>query len=160
MRFFKFFVMGMVALALIGSVTAGDKEVQYAKSTQIILNTTETGANVAENMTNLPVYIKLDKDNFDFGKLTEGIAGDITIAAGEGNFLPYKVVSFNKSAKEATLLVIVGKVDGDNSTQALTLSYGKNIDAVSDADAKAEIEEKKTKEIEDQGKTPFLFGAA
>ena len=136
---------------------AGDKEMKYSKSTQIILNTGPNGANIEAELNNLPVLIKLEKSNFDFSVLKDELAGDITFSTNDGSFLPYKIKEFDKSNKIAEIWIIVPTVLAANSTQFLTLSYGKDIEAIADEKVKEEVEGKKSHEISGQSKSSTLF---
>ncbi len=124
---------------------AGD--LTYTKSTQITLNTSSTGANVNENYNNLPVLIKLDISNFDFTALNDSLPGDIRFEISEGTYIPYKIKLYNKSGNTAELWIILPKVYGNNNTQSITLSWGKNSESLDQATIQ-KIESKKAHIIE------------
>lgn len=149
MRSFKLITIGILFLSLCTSFTFGkDKEIKYSKTTQIVLNTSATGANTSKDLNNFPVLIKLDNTNFDFDVIKNDLAGDIAFSTLDGSFLSYKIQKWNKANKSAELLVIIPKLLGNNSTQYITISWGASADHISDQKIKTRIEEKKAHEAD------------
>ena len=139
---------------------ADDNEIKYSKSMQIVLNTSSTGANVKKDFENLAVLIRLDKSNFDFDVIKEDLAGNISFSTSDGSFLPYQIKNWDTSNKIAEIWIVVPIVYGNNNSQFITLSCGKNKKSISDEKIKKKIESKEAHEISNattQNKESFAF---
>ena len=121
------------------AVTAGDTAVVgnpgWNYSREITLNTTATGANVAGNVTNFPVLIRLTVDNFDFTQARNN-GEDIRFTKQDNAFLPYEIERWDAIGKKAEIWVKVDTVYGNDSARAMSMYWG-NIDASAQSDPAA-----------------------
>ena len=140
------FLICIISFLLL-NLYADDNEIKYSKSMQLVLNTSSTGANVKKDYKDLAVLIRLDKSNFDFDVIKEDLAGNISFSASDGSFLPYQIKNWDTSNKIVEIWIIIPTVYGDNNSQFITLSCGKNKEAISDEKIKEKIKSKEDHEI-------------
>jgi len=106
---------------------------KYAK--KIILNTSATGANVATNIVDFPVLVRLNSGNFDFSQ-AQLTGADIRFAKSNDVFLPYEIERWDPVNKLAEIWVKTDTVYGNDSTQSLTLYWGNDSAAAASNSAK------------------------
>jgi hypothetical protein len=94
---------------------------KYARA--FILNTSETGANVAGTVSDFPVIIRLNADNFDFSQAQSGGA-DIRFTKNDNTPLPYEIERWDEAAKLAEVWVRVDTVHGNDSMQSVIMYWG------------------------------------
>ncbi len=94
-------------------------------SKRLYLNTTASGAEVADTVVNFPVLVRLNSGNFDFaGAKPDG--SDIRFAKANGTPLPYEIEQFDASAGLAAIWVEVDTVYGNDSAQFMTMFWGNS----------------------------------
>gem|GEM_PF-2090209 len=104
-------------------VTAGFRSVDYSKSLLLNFNTTASGANVANNVTNIPLLVRLTSANFDFSAARSD-GGDMLFIDKDGSRLYHQVMDFDPKNQTASVWVKVPQVDGNSKTDFMTLYYG------------------------------------
>lgn len=108
------------------AVVALNSRWHYAK--RLYLNTTATGANVAQNVMNFPLLVRLDSTNFDFGLVADS-GRDLRFAKSDGTLLAHEIEEFSMPGKSAVVWVAIDTVFGNSSDQSITILYG-NTDAL------------------------------
>jgi hypothetical protein len=106
-------------------VSAADNYTNWTGSKTITLNTTSSGANVAANVYNFPVLIRLTPLNFtDFANV-HGAGLDIRFAKNDGTHIPYQIERYKDSGANDTaeIWVKLDTVYGNNSTQSFKMLY-------------------------------------
>ncbi len=91
-------------------------------SRKIFLNTTSTGADVAGNVTDFPVLVRLHSGNFDFSQ-AKADGGDLLFTKENGQTIPHEIERWNSSRHEAEIWVKVDTVYGNDSTQFISLHW-------------------------------------
>ena len=102
--------------------------VQYAGwkfSKKFHLNTTVTGANVAGNVTNFPVLIRLNSSNFNFSQARPDGA-DIRFTTSDNTPAPCEIERWDASLGAAEIWVKVDTVFGNDSSHFITMSWGNS----------------------------------
>jgi hypothetical protein len=99
------------------------------------LNTTASGADVAGNVTNFPVLVRLTAGNFDFSQARNDGA-DIRFTKSDNSFLPCESERWDPVTGLAEVWVKADTVYGNDSTQYLTMYWG-NVGAVLPTNSKA-----------------------
>jgi len=94
---------------------------RYARS--IFLNTTSSGAGVADSVTGFPVLVRLTHGNFDFTQAQTG-GGDIRFTKSDNSPLPYEIERFDPASQMAEIWVKVDTVKGNDSTQFIIIYWG------------------------------------
>jgi hypothetical protein len=94
---------------------------RYARS--IDLNTTSSGADVANAVTGFPALIRLTRNNFDFSQAQAG-GGDIRFTKSDNSLLPYEIEFWDGPAGLAEVWVKVDTVFGNDSTQSIVMYWG------------------------------------
>ncbi len=92
----------------------------------IALNTTSGGANVANNVYNFPVLVRLTSSNFSgFGSVQAGGA-DIRFSksADYTKPLPFQIQRWDATRDLAEIWVLLDTVLGNSSAQTITMHYG------------------------------------
>jgi hypothetical protein len=98
---------------------------RYAR--RLCLNTTASGADVAGNVTDVPVLVRLITGNFDFGQAkTDG--ADLRFAKSDGSRVACEIERWDPVAQIASVWVKADTVYGNDSVQSLTMYWG-NADA-------------------------------
>jgi hypothetical protein len=108
-------------------VTSNDTAVVYNPLwkyvRQLTLNTTPTGANVAGDVMDFPVLIRLTSSNFNFSQ-AQSNGADIRFTKSGNTFLPYEIERWDAANQQAEIWVKVDTVYGSDSTQFITLFWG------------------------------------
>ena len=105
------------------SIAAG-----WRYSRMLRLNTTASGADVAGDVIDFPVLIRLTENNFDFSR-ANGDGSDVRFTKADTTFLPCEIERWDGANRRAELWVMVDTVHGDDSAQSLMMHWG-NPDAV------------------------------
>jgi hypothetical protein len=96
-------------------------------SMNIFLNTRASGANVAGDVTNFPVLVRLTNSNFVFSQ-AKGGGEDIRFTKSDGSPLPYEIESWDSSqgsaGARAEIWVKVDTVYGNDSTHYIVMNWG------------------------------------
>lgn len=92
-------------------------------SKQIILNTSVTGANIAQNIYKFPVLIRLTKDNFDFKK-AEINGKDIRFIKKDNTPLAFEIERWDHEKERADIWVKVDTILGHNDSQHIFMLWG------------------------------------
>ena len=101
----------------------------WSRSARIVLNTTESGADVKSDVYDFPVLLRLTDANFDFEEaLSDG--GDIRFKKNDDTPLAYEIERWDRGAELAEVWVRIDTVYGNDSTHYFTMYWG-NPDATS-----------------------------
>ncbi len=95
----------------------------WSYSSKIQINTTSSGANVANNVYNFPLLVSLDQSNFSFNQAMEN-GEDIRFQLADGTHLNYEIERWDNSANEAVIWVLIPIIYG-NSFMEFTMFWGK-----------------------------------
>ncbi len=123
-------VSALVGIALLlGAVgAAGEDLSQWRYSQRVALNTTASGADVATDVSNFPLLIRLDHTNFVFANAAEN-GRDLRFLDSDGTFLAYEVEVWEPDQGVAAVWVLIPQVEGSSTQDHITMYWGKN-DAV------------------------------
>jgi hypothetical protein len=100
----------------------------------IVLNTSATGANVAQDVVNFPVLIRLGANESAILGAANGGASIRFSKADNTTPLPYQIETWTSAS--AAIWVLVDTVRGNNSTQTIRMHWG-NAAAVSESNSTA-----------------------
>jgi hypothetical protein len=121
---------GSLALRYDIPVASGDTTVVLNPSwkycRRIVLNTTATGANIAGNVAEFPVLVRLDGGKFDFSQARPDGA-DIRFTKGEGAPLPYEIEQWDPVTGFAEVWVKTDTVFGNDSNQRIMMYWGASV---------------------------------
>jgi hypothetical protein len=113
-------------------VTSGDTVTivltAWSRALRVFLNTSASGAGVAENVYDFPVLVRLTRDNFDFSQAKPD-GGDIRFAKSDSILLPYDIERWDAQNGNAEVWVKADTVLGNNSSQYILMYWG-NPDAI------------------------------
>jgi len=107
----------------------------WQHSRRIRLDTSSSGAAIADDVEAYPLAILLDADHFDFAQAGDD-GRDIRFFNGDGAPLPHSIERWDAAARKAAVWVKVDRVRGNDSTQAITMAWG-NPDAADASDSHA-----------------------
>ena len=107
----------------------------WSKSTDVLLNTSATGANVAGDVANFPVLIRLTSINFPFSQ-AGGKGKDIRFSKADGTRLDYEIERWDSTRSLADVWVRMDLVKGNAAGQILRMHWG-NPAAADSSDAAA-----------------------
>lgn len=93
----------------------------YSKA--LFINTSSTGIEISGNVSDYPLLVRLNSSNFDFSQANSD-GSDIRFTQGE-NQLNYEIERWDASSQKAEIWVKVNVVYADNSTQFITMYWGK-----------------------------------
>ena len=119
--------VGLWMVILFGSIFSQGSYTAWSDSQRIYINTTSSGANVANAVANFPVLIRLNPSNFTRFSRTKALGADIRFATSTGVPLNYQIerwVDGANNADTAEIWVKVPSVTGNNSTQFIRMYYG------------------------------------
>lgn len=87
------------------------------------LNTTPAGADVAGNVYNFPVLVRLNSGNFNFSQ-ARGDGGDLLFTGNSNVVLPFEIERWDAGAMHAEMWVKVDTIRGNDSVQSITMYWG------------------------------------
>jgi hypothetical protein len=90
-------------------------------SRRLYLNTSAAGANVAGNVDDFPVLVRLDKSDFDF---SQAHGDDIRFSDMQGKRLRYEIERWDSAGAKAEIWVRVDRVLGNSASQFITMHWG------------------------------------
>ena len=98
----------------------------WSKYKDIAVNTKASGANVAEDVAEFPLLVRLNADNAAdvFAQATAGGA-DIRFSNLAGDARPFQIEHWDAEAEEAAIWVLAENVEGNDSVAALRMYWGK-----------------------------------
>ncbi len=109
------------------TLAAGDTAIidqpLWKYSLHLALNTTPDGADVAGDIYNFPVLIRLDAGNFDFTQARPD-GGDLIFTGNGNTSLPHEIERWDAAARRAEIWVKVDTVFGNDSGQSMTMYWG------------------------------------
>jgi hypothetical protein len=92
----------------------------------IVINTSSTGYGISQTLTGFPYIVKLDDTDSAFTlSLSASDGGDIRFARGAAH-LSYQVEKWDAVNKIAAIWVKVDTIRSNDSTQAITMYFGKS----------------------------------
>ncbi|MBN1757582.1 MAG: DUF2341 domain-containing protein [Chitinispirillaceae bacterium] len=108
----------------VGSMdTATIWNTSWRYSRTVILNTSASGAGVSGSVTDFPLLVRFNKNNFDFNAVNRD-GSDIRFTKSDTTFLPHEMVFWDNDAGTGAFWVKVDTVFGNDSTQTITLYWG------------------------------------
>ena len=120
---------------------------QFSK--RLFLNTTATGADVAENVYAFPLLVRLASDTlsnpgsipFDFGQARDS-GQDLRFSKHDGTQLSYEIEQWDSAGGEAAVWVRVDTVFGNDNRQFITMQWGNpSVPSASDGTAVFSIDD-------------------
>ena len=114
---------------LAACATCVDDYTQWPYSKNITLNTTATGAKVANTVTSFPVLVRLNPGNFSWFSQTRPVGTDVRFATSSGTHLPYQIerwVDVSGYLDTAEIWVLIPTVTGGNNLQTFKMYWGKS----------------------------------
>ena len=102
-------------------------------SKRIILNTAASGAAINGRVTGFPVLIRLNSTNFNFDS-SAADGSDIRFTDSNGKPLSYEIERWDNSAKEAEVWVKVDTINGNDSTQYISMFWGASTETGSEGE--------------------------
>ncbi|MBD3239012.1 MAG: DUF2341 domain-containing protein, partial [Chitinivibrionales bacterium] len=128
------FVLGLWFAA--GTHAAEDYSL-WGDSAKVMLNTTATGANVAADVYNFPVLVRLTSSNFDFSS-AEFAGNDIRFVKDDrATLMKFDIELFDKGEQQAAIWVRVDTVYGNRDDQYFMLYW--NNPSASDSSSPAGV---------------------
>ncbi len=120
-------VFPVLAAGLLASTFAAAPFADWPYTMVLKLNTSATGANVANPVTDFPVLVRLDAGNFDFDQ-AKSDGSDVRFtrqaAGGDPVELPMQIERWSKSGQVAEIWVRVDVIEGNDDGQAIVMRWG------------------------------------
>ncbi len=107
---------------------------EWKYSRKVFLNTTATGAGVSGTVTEIPILLRFNGNNFDFNQALPGGA-DIRFTKTNGEPLPYEIEQWDAVTEQALIWVKLDSIYGDDSSQSIVMYWG-NPEAKSKSDSR------------------------
>ncbi len=119
--------LAATAVAMLGGAAAGWSAdfSQWTDSTRVLLNTTPAGADVAADLNDFPVLVRMTAADFVFSE-AKADGSDLRFADSAGTPLPFELERFDPVNKLAEAWVLPAKVKGDNSAQGFRMYWGNS----------------------------------
>ncbi|MDB5047740.1 MAG: Fibronectin type domain protein [Fibrobacteres bacterium] len=96
----------------------------FVSTRKYTFNTTKTGANVMNNVTNFPLLVRIRDVNGGIVDAVQASAPDIRFLDGDGKtWLNYSIERWDKTLDSAEVWVLVPQVDGNSDHDFITLYY-------------------------------------
>ncbi|MCX7725335.1 MAG: DUF2341 domain-containing protein, partial [Chitinispirillaceae bacterium] len=110
-------------------VTSGDTVLSsysaWKYSAKILFNTTESGANIEENLYEFPVLLRLNGTIFDFSKV-KNRGEDIRFVKSDGTPLPYEIERWDRNNSKAEIWIKVDTIYGNCSSKWIAMYWGNS----------------------------------
>jgi PKD repeat protein len=107
-----------------GTAFGADDYSTWTDSTNITLNTSASGANVAGTVTNFPVLVRLNATNFNGFAKAKKTGEDIRFATSGGTHLQYQIERWDSTNHVAEIWVNVDQILGGNNSQYIKMFWG------------------------------------
>jgi hypothetical protein len=111
------------SLAVAPGVMATIYYSQTRFSKRLQLNTASTGANIAGDVFNFPVLVRLTNSNFNFAQAA-GKGEDLCFTKSNGSFLAYEIEDWDSAGQTAAVWVKLDTIYGNSDQQFITLCWG------------------------------------
>jgi len=96
----------------------------WAHSGSLFIDTTASGANVPGLVTDFPLLLRFNSNNFNFAQ-AQGDGRDIRFTTAAGAALPYQIEQWDAAGGKAAVWVKIPTIAG-NSTQEIVMYWGKS----------------------------------
>ncbi|MBN1308556.1 MAG: DUF2341 domain-containing protein, partial [Chitinispirillaceae bacterium] len=96
---------------------------RWDHSKRIVLNTTQSGAGIANNIYDFPVLVRLSDADIDFTQARRD-GGDLRFKKPDDTPLPYEIERWDAADRKAEIWVKVDTVYGNDSTHFFTMYWG------------------------------------
>lgn len=113
------------------SPAAGDYS-DWTRGTDVILNTSASGANVTSMVRNFPILVRLTAANFPFSQ-AGGDGRDIRFTKADGGPLPHQIERWDSTRALAEIWVRVDTIRASTAVQTLRMLWG-NVSAPDGSD--------------------------
>lgn len=125
-NFIKLAYANQIAAQTFVSIVADAGFNDWTNSRNLYINTTNSGggANVANNVYDFPLLVRLTSANWPTGVSSTG--SDIRFSKSNHTVLNYQIVRWNNAGQEAEIYVNVDTVKGNNSTQYIKMYWGNS----------------------------------
>jgi hypothetical protein len=120
---------------LVLSTFAAEDYSHWLHSLKIQVNTSASGASIADTQSNFPLLVRLDTSNFDFST-ADSKGRDIRFTNGKGDHLHFEIERWDRLEKKAEIWVRVDTILALNSSQALKMYWGNGEAAAYSAGAR------------------------
>lgn len=98
----------------------------WTNTSKVYLNTTASGADISGDITDFPILLRLNKENFNFDQ-AKANGEDIRFTKSNGEPLPYEIELWHKDEKRAALWVKIDTVYGGNDSQYVIMYWGNSV---------------------------------
>jgi hypothetical protein len=118
----------IMALGFCFVAFGADNYAAWQHNGRINFNTTSSGANVAGNVINFPVLVRLNGDQIDFSQV-KSQGADIRFAKADGTHLKYQIERWVDGAgtnDSAEIWVKMDTVFGNSNAQYINIYWGKS----------------------------------
>lgn len=109
--------------AVAGSTTDLGAFAAWKHSAIVSINTSSTGAAVADDVHRFPLLVRLTAGSFDFTQ-AESYGADLRFAKPDGTALPHQIERWDVTAGSAAVWVLVDTVYGNRGDQYVTMHWG------------------------------------
>lgn len=99
---------------------------EWKYSCRIYLNTSKTGADVTQNVSEFPVVIRLTKENFYFSQ-ADASGNDIRVVRNDTIPLQFEIEQWDTKNNRAEIWVKVDTIYGNNNNQYITMYWGNPV---------------------------------
>ncbi len=105
------------------SVQESEDFSNWSHSSSIYFNTTESGADIDEDVHGFPVLIRLSSENFDFSE-AQGDGSDLRFSGSDGSVLRYEIEVWDSLSQRAAVWVNVPVIHGNSVSDHITMYWG------------------------------------
>lgn len=89
----------------------------------ISFNTSATGADITDDLFNVPVLLRLNKDNFNFSE-TNGSGADLRFVTDIGKLVSFEIERWDETAQNAEVWLRIDTLRGNNTSQTISMYWG------------------------------------
>lgn len=127
-----FYIVALCSLLLNLSCEFNKISSEAENKKKIQLDTSSSGANVSENISNFPVLIRINSNNnydwndFDFSKIGSS-SNNFQFKDSNGNILSYEIEAYDEARGNVNFWVMVPEIKGNSSENFIVFEYGEGI---------------------------------
>lgn len=93
---------------------------------RVRIDTSKAGADVKETITNFPLLVRLDANNFSFSRARDDGA-DLRFVDQTGGTLGYEIESWNKQGESAAIWVLVPRIEANSANNRIAVYWGNSL---------------------------------
>jgi hypothetical protein len=108
---------------VVSGTATGITNTEWPFFRKVYFNTTGNGVGITRQVTDVPILLRLDRNNFDFSQ-TDQYGTDIKFTNSNNDVLNYEIEGWDTTNLEAAVWIRVDTIAADNNSQFILMYWG------------------------------------